>query len=655
MFFNPKELLKFKIRRTERESIEPDEILLDSEKIAAAEKELEGKLEVLIARRNFLIFFGFVLGAGLIFGGWLFDLQAVRGGYFKEKAEANKTRVQKIPPLRGVVYGADLKPLVSNAPVIDAVVSKKDLPKSENEYRGVLKKLSEILAVGETELSDKISNGGETNEVLLAQNIDSETYLKLAARTEELPGVIIYKNFTREYPFGPAFSHILGYVGKAGGEDLRNCSDCGPADVMGKSGLESFYDDVLRGKPGRKEFSRDSKGTIIGETAEIAPENGSDLILTVNSEFQKSASAKMAAALKNFGFAKGALIAVNPSNGDILALVSFPEFDPNLFTTKIIGTDFSGLFNNPDRPLFNRAVSGAYPIGSTIKPFIGAAALEEKIMTPDYKIFDEGQIVVPNPYDPGKPSVFKDWKAHGWVSLREAIAESCDVYFYTVGGGFGDFKGLGVERIKEYLLKFGFGENTGVDLFGAAAGLVPDPEWKKSANRYDSVWRIGDTYHMSIGQGDVLATPLQLAAAVASLANNGTLYKPRLVKEISVRRPADGSASGGKTGEETKKIAPEILRQDIIGSENLKIIREGMRMTVTSGSARQLANLPFAVAGKTGTAQFGNQGKTHAWFTGFAPYENPEIALVVLVEAGGEGSSTAVPIAGEVFRAFFAR
>lgn len=642
MFFNPKELLKFKIRRTEKESIEPDEILLDSEKISAAEKEFEGKFEVLIKERNFLFFFGLAVFAGLVFGGRLFYLQIAEGGYFREKAEINKTRVQKIPPLRGVIYDANLKPLVSNVPVIDAVISEKDLPKSENERRAVFQKLSEILAISEAELSGKIAENEAAAEILVAQNINSETYLKLIASAEELPGLLIYKNFTRDYSSGPAFAHILGYIGKVGAEDLKNCGDCGSADIIGKSGLESFYDEILRGKSGRKEFLRDSRGEIIGEMRETAPRSGSDLVLSVDGDFQKSASAKMGAALKNSGFPKGAMVALNPANGNILALASFPEFNSNLFTTKISEADFGALFNNPHRPLFNRAVSGNYPIGSTIKPIIGAAALEEKIVAPDYKIFDEGRLVVANPYDPDKPSIFKDWKAHGWTDMRQAIAESCNVYFYTIGGGFGNFEGLGVEKIKEYLLKFGFGEKLGVDLFGEAGGLVPDPEWKKTANAYDPVWRIGDTYHMSIGQGDVLATPLQLASATSAVANGGTLYRPRLVQEIK--------NEGGM-----EKIAAEILRQDITGDENLKIIREGMRMTVTSGSARQLADLPFSVAGKTGTAQFGNQGKTHAWFAGFAPYENPKIVLVILVEGGGEGSSTAVPIAGEIFRAFFAR
>lgn len=640
MFFNPKDFLKFKIRRTEKESVEPDEILLDSEKIAAAEKEFEGKFEVLIKGRNFLVFFGLALCSGLIFGGRLFYLQIAEGGYFREKAEINKTRVQKIPALRGVIYDANLKPLVSNAPVIDAVIVKKDLPKAENEYRAVFQKLSEILAVEEAALSETVSKNAGADEILLAQNIDSETYLKLAAKAEELPGLMIYKNSTRDYLFGANFSHILGYIGKAGAEDLKNCGDCGPADIIGKSGLELFYDDILRGKSGRKEFLRDSRGEIIGEMKEIAPRSGSDLVLSVDGAFQKSASAKMDAALKNSGFSKGALVALNPANGNILALASFPEFDPNLFTTKVSETDFSALFNNPNRPLFNRAVSGNYPIGSTIKPIIGAAALEEKIISPDYKIFDEGSIVIQNPYDRSKPSVFKDWKAHGWTAMRQAIAESCNVYFYTIGGGFGNFEGLGVEKIKEYLEKFGFGGKLGIDLFGEAGGLVPDPEWKKTANKYDPIWRIGDTYHLSIGQGDMLATPLQLAAAISSVANGGTLYRPRFVQEIKNETAA-------------KKIETEILRENFIGEENLKVIREGMRQTVTAGSARQLADLPQAVAGKTGTAQFGSEGKTHAWFTGFAPYENPEIVLVVLVESGGEGSSAAVPIAKEIFKSFF--
>jgi penicillin-binding protein 2 len=334
------------------------------------------------------------------------------------------------------------------------------------------------------------------------------------------------------------------------------------------------------------------------------------------------------------------LVALDPNSGDIIAMANYPSYDNNIFSTHIDAGEIQRLFVDKKKPLFDRAIAGQYPPGSTIKPFIALAALEEGIVAENTIIDDtRGALVIPNTYNPQKPFTFNDWKAHGYINLRRAIAESCDVYFYVVGGGYGSMRGLGIGTMDRYLSMFGFGSKTGIDLYSEKVGLLPSEEWKKQTMGQD--WFIGDTYHAAIGQGDVLATPLQIASAVGAVANGGTLYAPRIVSKIM------------DENDTVNAIDKKIIRVIPSSEKNMIAVREGMRQAVTMGSARALAALPFAVAGKTGTAQFANNTKTHAWFVAFAPYKDPTIALAVLIEGGGEGSATAIPVAGEFLRIFF--
>ncbi|MEK7134832.1 MAG: penicillin-binding transpeptidase domain-containing protein, partial [Patescibacteria group bacterium] len=342
------------------------------------------------------------------------------------------------------------------------------------------------------------------------------------------------------------------------------------------------------------------------------------------------------------GSSAAAAVVINPKSGEILSLVSLPSFDNNLFNGNLSDKTYSILAGDKRRPFFNRAISGAYASGSTIKPFMAAAALNENIISPDYQVDDTlGYITIPNQYNPDISYIYHDWKAHGFVDMRQAIAVSANVYFYVIGGGYKNIKGLGIDRIGKYFKLFGFGSPLGIDLLGETGGLVPSPEWKKSVKKES--WFTGDTYNVSIGQGDVLITPLQLAAAISAIANDGILYKPKIVSKIT--------DTGGNTIEEFK---PEIIRSVNIDKEKLQIVREGMRNAVTEGSVYFLNDLPIKVAGKTGTAQVTNTfRKTNAWFTGFAPYDNPEIALAIVIEGAGEGSTAAVPVAKEVFEWYY--
>ncbi|MGB4943408.1 MAG: penicillin-binding transpeptidase domain-containing protein, partial [Candidatus Moraniibacteriota bacterium] len=315
--------------------------------------------------------------------------------------------------------------------------------------------------------------------------------------------------------------------------------------------------------------------------------------------------------------------ALDPRSGAVRALVSYPGYDNNLFSGGIASDEYAALIENLAHPLFNRVTSGEYPPGSTIKPVIAAAALAERIVTPATTIESRGGISV------GK-FFFGDWKAHGFTDFRRAIAVSSDVYFYTLGGGYGGIAGLGMERMKHYEQMFGYGAVTGIDLPGEVDGFLPDPDWKMET--IGERWYIGDDYHAAIGQGFVTATPLQIVNSIAAIANGGTLYVPHVRDGNWVSKPVP--------------ISPDIL----------SVVREGMRETVTEGTAQSLQTLPVAVAGKTGTAQYGNEDKTHGWFVSFAPYEHPELALIVLVEGQPKDSTYhAVPITKAVYEWYFSR
>jgi len=378
---------------------------------------------------------------------------------------------------------------------------------------------------------------------------------------------------------------------------------------------------------------------------ENSPVPGKTLILNIDKDLQKILYDKLSAKLPS---QKAAAVALDPRNGQVLALVSLPGFDNNLFAHGIKPADYAKLTQDKNLPLFNRAISGTYPPGSTVKPMVASAALQEKIVDENTVIFDRGVLVIPNQFNPSINYNFYGWKAGGLgaMTIRSAIAESSDIYFYTVAGGHPNspVKGLGAEKLAEYYRKFNLGKPTGIDIAGEKSGLVADPEWKADYFKTDAIlskWYLGDTYHIGIGQGDMLATPLQVAEWTATIANNGTAYVPQIFQRV-----VDAE---GKT---VTELAPQILVNKFLEDKNIKIVQEGMRQTVTAGSGRQLSTLPITSAGKTGTSQFDGSDprRTHAWFTAYAPYEDPQIVITVLVEAGGEGHVAAVPVVRDALK-----
>lgn len=437
---------------------------------------------------------------------------------------------------------------------------------------------------------------------------------------------------TRMYTEGPPFAHLLGFIGRVESFHLARDDAYLPFDTVGKAGIEERYERFLRGAHGHIENPVTAKGEPTQSPIETLPQPGNDVILTISSEAQKKLYEVLERQLKKFKSPGAAGIMLNPKNGAVLALVSLPSFDNSISITS--------LLHHPSRPLFNRVTSGEYPPGSTIKPLLAAAALSENLIKPEKIIIDRGKIEVPSIYDPGVSWTFRGWKALGPVDMRRAIAMSSNIYFYAVGGGYGEIKGLGIEKIDSYLRLFGWGETSGIDLTGEREGFLPSPVWKKEY--IDENWFIGDTYNTSIGQGFLRVTPLQLALATALIANRGTLYQPYLVDRVK-----------SQEGKEIFRNIPIIKREKIFNPDAIRIVQEGMRQAVQEGTVWRLKDLPVEAGAKTGTAQAGKGKPYHGWVTVFAPYDDPEIVLTILIENGEGGEQSAVPAAKEFLEWYF--
>ncbi len=405
-------------------------------------------------------------------------------------------------------------------------------------------------------------------------------------------------------------SHVVGYVkypmrDKAGFYYEK--------EYRPRDGVERAYDEVLRGKNGTKLVETDVQGKVTSESTIERPVDGETLVLSIDAKVNETLHNALAALAEKQGFVGGAGVIIDVRTGELLALTSYPEYDQNALTKGVDQQTFNSLINSSGKPFLNRAVGGLYTPGSILKPVIALAALNEKIISPDKEIFSSGSISVPNPYDPSKPSIFRDWKAHGYTGMREALAVSSDTYFYSIGGGFGDQKGLGIGLIDKYLKMFGVDEKTGVELGGEVSGIIPTPAWK--AEKFDGdIWRLGDTFITSIGQYGTQLTPITAARLIATVANKGKVLKPSLIV-------------GG--------AEEPLVRTLSFSDADWKVIHEGMREGVTYGTSVGL-NVPYvAAAGKTGTAEVGaGKSYVHSWSVGFFPYESPKYAWAVIMERG---------------------
>lgn len=609
---------KFKVKR-KYSDLETEEILLDSKRLKESPDSEKEKLETPIKERVLKTFFLCIAAILLLLLAQSFNLQIIKGDYWGDLAEGNRIRSYPVPALRGIIYDRNKIPLTSNVAELNLTAIPVDLVRSEN-YEQIVRKLSQVLELPENTLKEKIEqNKALSYPIVIADNISKEKAILLEAESIGFPAIKIEKKSKRYYLDSPVFSHVLGYLGKVSEQEA---SEKGYYldDYIGRTGIEEIYEEKLRGVFGKELAEIDSLGSTQKVLAIKEPIVGEDIVLSIDSDLQKALYLALKSALNNLYTARAAAVAINPQNGKILALASFPSFDSN---------NVQKVLTDKNQPLFNRVVSGTYPSGSLIKPIIAAAGLEENIISPNQTIFCPGQINLYDKFGRDIYWTFNDWKAHGTVEMIKAIAESCDVYFYTLGGGYGNIQGLGIEKIKKYLELFGWGEKSGIDFPNEKSGFVPDPQWKKENKNQD--WFIGDTYNVSIGQGDILATPLQIAVAISAIANNGKLFQPQFLENAESK----------------------LIREIPIKKENLEIVKRGMREAVVSGTAKILNDLPVEVCAKTGTAQVSKTKTPHAWFAAFAPYNNPEIAVVVLIENGGEGSATAAPVAREVLKYYF--
>jgi penicillin-binding protein 2 len=576
----------------------------------------------------------------------LFQLQLINHEHYYVLAQDNRIRIQYNRAPRGIVYDAQRRPLVHNVPSFNLTIVPFDLPSDEVDREAVVVALASLSSMSEDDIRAFIAdlNLISSEPVILQEDTTRDAALIVEGDPGRYPGVVIEHASRREYAFGPLFSHMLGYIGKLSPEEYGVNAEDGYlfSDVIGKNGIELTYESYLRGEHGKRQVEVDSLGRVEHVLATKDPQSGNNLVLSIDLDVQQKVAEFLEKGMRAAGSSKAVAVMIEPSTGNVLAMVDIPSYDNNLFSGGIAADAYRELLEDPHRPLFHQSVSGVYPPGSVIKPVVASAALQEGIVTPQTTIVDTGRISVPNQYNPDIVYDFVGWDLSGLgpMNVYSAIAKSSDIYFYTISGGFKDFEGLGLNRMIEYMTLYQLGARLGIDLPHEAAGLIPTPEWKEA--KKGEAWYLGDTYHMSIGQGDVLATPLQVASFTATVANGGTVYQPRVVKQVVDSK-----------GDVVEDLQPVVLRDGFIDDHHMDTIRDAMRQTVLDGSGRALNTLTVTSGGKTGTAQFANNTKTHAWYTAFAPFDDPDIALAVLVDGGGDGDKVAVPIARDIIEWYF--
>ena len=611
------------MKKYEETELRPEEILLDSSGRGFIEKQLS------FWAFRLVIFLELTLGVILVMR--LFNLTLFNYNYFRGISLANTGREISTVAPRGIIYDRFGEPLVENIPSFKAFINRNEfykIYKTYEERKEFLDQVAKILEVDVRSLEAGLKESGFYN--FLIPNILSKDQL-IAIKEFNSRALDVQSSYRRQYLHHEVTSHVLGYVGIVNNNDLAKNDYLKINDDVGRAGLEFFYDEILRGEEGKRQVVRDSRGNIIDTLREVPPKSGEILKTTLDLDFQNYFFNRLKEGLASLGRRSAVGLAMNPQNGEIIALISLPSFDNNVFGNN--NEAVRKILNDKNKPLFNRAVGGLYNPASTIKPLHAFAALKEGVIDTNKSIFSKGYIELPNPYNPESPSRFVDWKPNGWVNVYSALAKSSNIYFYSVGGGFEDVSGLGISRLANYWDRWGYGKKTGIDLPYEGEGFLPNPEEKEE--RTNQIWRIGDTYNVSIGQGDLLVTPLQLLSQISALANGGKFYRPHM------------------TLVDSKEIEPTYDYSD--SREIISEIKRGMTHVVTKdyGTAHLLNTLPMAVAGKTGSAQVSNNTKTNAIFVGYIDSENPELAILILVEDAKEGSLNTIPIAYDVFEWYY--
>lgn len=570
-----------------------------------------------------------------------FYLQVVSYEEFATRSVNNQVRVVPAPPNRGLIYDRRGRPVAENRPAyrLELVPEKVgDLEETIAALGRIVELPPDVLETFQAERK----RYRDFDSVPLKFNLTETEVARFAVDRHRYNGIEVVPYLARHYPYGELLTHVLGYVGRLDADDLQRVDSGNYRGTthIGKDGIERYYEDQLHGTSGVEKIETNAQGRTLQVLGREAPVHGDDLILSLDMQVQQ-------AAWEALGDRPGAVVAIDPNDGSVLALVSKPAFDANLFVHGISGEAYRAILGAPGRPLYNRALLGGYEPGSTMKPYIGLAGLELGAITVDHRVFSNGRFFLP-----GVSKPFRDWKkgGHGWVNIYGAIEQSVNTYFYQLA------LNLGIDRMHDYLAQFGFGARSGLDLLGENAGVLPSRDWKRG--HLGQPWYPGETVIAGIGQGFNVATPVQLANAVAVLANGGTLFEPRL---LYARKPAGD--------EQARRVAAPVAQQVPISDRaNWDIIREGMHRVVHGerGTARAIRpDPPLQIAGKSGTSQVAAQAEDedmdentashlrhHALFVAYAPFERPSIAVAAVVEHGGGGSRNAAPVARAVIEAW---
>jgi len=589
------------------------------------------------ARVAFLL----VLLAVVLLGLRYVYLQVMSHDEFATRSASNQVRVVPVPPNRGLIYDRRGRPIAENRPAYRLEL----VPEKVDGLRETIESLGQIIELPEDAyetFQEARKRYREFDSVPLKFNLSEDEVARFAVDRHLHEGVDVVPYLSRSYPYGELLTHVLGYVGRLDAEDLAQV-DAGNyrgTSHIGKTGIERYYESQLHGVSGLERLETNVQGRTLKVLGREAPVHGEDLILSLDVQLQK-------AAWEALGDRPGAVVALDPMDGSVLVLVSKPAYDPNLFVSGISRKDYQAILEAPGRPLFNRALLGGYEPGSTIKPFLGLAGLELGVIDVDHRVFSNGRYFLP-----GVDKPFRDWKkgGHGWVTIHGAIEQSVNTYFYQLA------LDLGIDRMHDYLAQFGFGAATGLDLLGENAGVLPSRAWKRG--QFGLPWYPGETVIAGIGQGFNVVTPVQLANAVATLANGGTRFMPRLL--YASKQPGNAQAE--------RASAPVVMQLPVRDAANWDVIREGMRRVVhgPQGTARAIRpEPPLEIAGKSGTAQVAAQDEDedmdettaahlrhHALFVVFAPFERAGIAVAAVVEHGGGGSRQAAPVARAVIDAW---
>ncbi len=571
------------------------------------------------------------------------QLQVVEYEHFSTLSEDNRVKIVPLAPTRGLIYDRNGVELAQNTPTFSLEIVPENV-EDMTELLAELGKLVEISDEDSERFRSMLKKKRPFQSVPLRFRLSEEEVARISVNRHRFPGADVQARLTRSYPLGASAVHLLGYVGSMNEEDLQSvdAAEYRGTTHIGKTGVEQAYESLLHGRPGFQHVETNAQGRILRVLERSDPTPGSNIYLTIDASLQ-------AVAERALGSENGAVVAVDPATGGLLAFASMPVYDPNLFVDGIDSKTYRKLLASPERPLFNRALNGQYPPGSTVKPFVGLAGLELETVTKDHELFCPGWYRLP-----GRERRYRDWKkwGHGKVNVTRSIVESCDVYYYTLAHE------MGIEQLHDYLTLFGFGQRTGIDLHGESAGLMPSEEWKRRSK--GQAWFPGETLITGIGQGFTLATPLQLAMATATLSTRGVRLRPQVVLR---REDAVSQSSVDLVPETLDTIAPHL-------EANWQTIINAMADVVHGprGTARRIGvGATYRIAGKTGTAQvFGiaqdeeydaekldKKLLDHALFIAFAPVDNPRIAVAVLVENGGSGSRTAAPIARKVMDHYF--